>query len=219
MVTDRDQEIDLVSQSSYLKFLPAIYSESDFLGRFLMVFERTLSPIEDILNNLTYYFDPSMAPRELLSWLATWVNLAVDDTWPLERRRQLISSAVELYQWRGTHRGLRDYLEVYTGVVPNIVEDYGGISLDGSTRLGWNSILGGGGQYTFEVTLELESIGPGDEEQVRSIIDSQKPAHAAIQRVNKLVALAHHRGVSYRTRLCLVVGRSENSSSARFQRR
>ena len=96
----------LATMSTYLKFLPAIYSESDFLGRFLMIFESIMGPLEGMSDNLKYYFDPGTTPSELLPWLASWIDLVLDESWPLERRRRLVKSAVELYQWRGTRHGL-----------------------------------------------------------------------------------------------------------------
>ena len=166
-------------RSSYLAYLPAIYSQSDFMGRFLMIFESVLSPIEEVLDNISCYFDPSIAPAELLPWLASWLHLVLDDNWPLESRRALIKSAVELYQWRGTKRGLREYLKVYSGVEPEITEEFGGLTLDGTARLGWNTRLGGNGeQFTFNVRMEVEDPTSQDVGQLKSIIEMEKPAHA-----------------------------------------
>jgi phage tail-like protein len=175
MVTVREKPA-LGSQSSYLKYLPAIYSQSDFMGRFLMIFEDILGPIEGVLDNISYYFDPGATPEELLSWLASWVNLALDETWSLERRRNLVKSAVELFQWRGTLRGLRQYLQIYAGVEPEIIEDFGGMPLDERSRLGWNTVLGEERPYTFTVVLKLAD-GTVDLNKVRAIIEAEKPAH------------------------------------------
>ena len=169
----------LATRSTYLKFLPAIYSESDFLGRFLMIFESIMGPLEGVVDNLKYYFDPGTTASELLPWLASWVDLVLDESWPLERRRGLVKSAVELYQWRGTRHGLSEYLRVYTGTEPRITEDFGGIPLTGETRLGWDTVLGGGNQYTFTVTLELDDPDSVSESQVRAIIEAEKPAHTS----------------------------------------
>ena len=172
--------VGVEQRSSYLAYLPAIYSEGDFMGRFLMIFESVMAPLEEVLDNISYYLDPAIAPPELLTWLASWLNLVLDETWPLESRRALIKSAVELYQWRGTKRGLRDYLKVYSGVEPEITEEFGGLTLDGSARLGWNTILGGsGGQFTFNVRLELDDPASVNLRQLKSIIESEKPAHTA----------------------------------------
>lgn len=180
MVVAHREEIDLTSRSSYLKYLPAIYSDNDFMGRFLMIFEHVLGPVESILDNLSYYFDPGTIPQELLPWLASWVNLVLDDTWPLERRRALVKSAVELYQLRGTRRGVKEYILAYTGVEPNIEEDFAGLILGESAQLGRNTVLGGGGgQYTFTVTLELEDPDSVELGQLRTIIEEEKPAHTS----------------------------------------
>ncbi len=151
------------------------------MGRFLMIFESILGPIEGVLDNISHYFDAGTAPRELLPWLASWVNLALDETWPLERRRELVGSAVELFRDRGTRRGLREYLRVYSGVEPRITEDYGGISLAGQARLGLNTVLGAGRPHTFNVTLEFpDTIGADsvNVEQLKAIIEAEKPAHS-----------------------------------------
>ena len=58
----------LSQRSSYLKYLPALYADSDFMGRFLMIFESIQGPIEDVINNIAYYFDPDTTPDELLPW-------------------------------------------------------------------------------------------------------------------------------------------------------
>ena len=177
MVTDLRDEQVASSQSSYLKYLPALYSESDFMGRFLLIFESILGPLENMIDNMAYYFDPSLCPEELLPWLASWMGLEIDETWPVERRRELVKSADLLFRWRGTRRGLREFLRLYTGVEPTITEDFGGIALDGAYELGHNTVLGGGNKHVFTVTFEVddpESINTG---RVRQIIETEKPAH------------------------------------------
>ena len=81
---------DYTQVSSYLQYLPAPYQGDLFLGRFLMIFESILSPLEGILDTLPYYFDPQTTPEELIPWLASWVSLELDESWTIERRRELI---------------------------------------------------------------------------------------------------------------------------------
>lgn len=179
MVIALEKPTALSQRSSYLKYLPGIYSESDFMGRFLMIFESVLGPIEEMVDNIAYYFDPRTTPEELLPWLASWVDLALDEGWPIERRRDLVRSAVSLFRWRGTRRGLATYLQIYTGVEPQITESYGGIPLRGQARLGWNTVLGSGMHHVFTVKLEVEDPAKLNVGHLKAIIEAEKPAHAA----------------------------------------
>jgi phage tail-like protein len=179
MVGVRRETTSLSQRSSYLKYLPAIYADSDFMGRFLMIFESVLGPIEDMINNIAYYFDPDTTPEELLPWLASWVDMVMDESWPLERRRALVGSAVQLYQWRGTRRGMREYLRVYAGIEPEITEEFGGFPLSSSARLGLNTALGTGTHNVFTVTLEVDEPESLNIHHLKAIIESEKPAHAA----------------------------------------
>lgn len=173
------RETVLRQRSTYLKYLPALYSDSDFMGRFLMIFESTLNPIEDMINNLSYYFDPETTPEELLPWLSSWVNMALDDSWPLERRRDLVKSAVQLFQWRGTRRGMREYLRVYAGVEPEIIEDFGGFPLNEYSQMGLNTVLGSNTPNVFTIRLAVDDPSSLNREHLKRIIEAEKPAHTA----------------------------------------
>ena len=166
-------------QSGYLKYLPAFYSGDEFMGRFLMIFENILTPIERMVDHIELYLDPRMMPEDFLPWIASWLDLVLDENWPVDKRRRLVNSAVELYRWRGTRRGLSEYLSVYTGVEPVITEYLGGIRLDGQARLGNNTILGEARDHCFSVTLELADMAAIDVERVKAIIEAEKPAHTA----------------------------------------
>jgi len=171
-------ERDVKMQSSYLKYLPALYRGDDFMGRFLLIFESILEPIERTVNNAHLYFDPSIAPADFVPWLASWTGLTFDPMWTEEKRRELLKSAIELYRWRGTKRGLTEHLRIYLGITPEITEYIEGMKLDSETKLGINTKIGssGGGNH-FTVTLKLDSDSETDISKVRAIIDSHKPAH------------------------------------------
>ena len=100
----------------YLDFLPTVYREIDFIGRFLSIFEQTFDPYVQTLDALWAYLDPLTAPESLLPFLAHWVDWRLEPTLHLERQRQLIRNALELYRWHGTRYGLRFYLHLYTGL-------------------------------------------------------------------------------------------------------
>lgn len=174
----QDNQSSVKLQSSYLEYLPALYRDDEFMGQFLLIFESILKPIENTIDNLSLYFNPLMIPEPLLPWLASWVDLALDPTWPVERRRELVRSAAELYRWRGTKRGLTEYLRIYTGSVPEISEYIPGMSLDHETKLGINTQLGSSGEgHHFTVTLELDGGSEININTVKAIIEAQKPAH------------------------------------------
>ena len=144
------------------------------------IFESILKPIENTVDNLERYLDPLLIPESLLPWLASWLGLALDSTWPIERRRQLVKSAAELYRWRGTKHGLSEYLKIYTGSVPEISEYIPGMSLDQDTKLGVNTQLGSPGTgHHFTVKLELDGSQQVNTDTVNAIVNAQKPAHAA----------------------------------------
>jgi phage tail-like protein len=166
--------------SSYLQYLPAIYQDDELMGQFLLIFESIMNPLANSVGNLELYFDPRTAPESLLPWLASWLGLALDESWPLERRRELVRSAADLHRWRGTRRGLSEYIEIYAGAVPEISEYIEGMRLDEGTRLGSDTRLGSSGTgHHFTVTLNVDDDSSVDAEKIRAIVESQKPAHTA----------------------------------------
>ena len=85
----------------------------------------------------------------------------------------------ELYRWRGTKRGLCEYLRIYTGVAPEITEPVTRpkARLDSGTKLGSKAHLGGRESSTFGVTIAAPDSADVDIDIVRAIIEAQKPAH------------------------------------------
>ena len=167
-----------VLQSRYLEHLPALYRDDELMGRFLLIFESIMKPLENTVDNLNLYFDPLLTPEPLLRWLSSWLNLAIDTTWPIERHRELVKHCVELYRWRGTKRGLAEYLRIYTGTVPEISEHVLGMRLSREAKLGIDTKLGSSGTgHHFTVTLDLKEDEAISTDTVRAIIEAQKPAH------------------------------------------
>ena len=128
-------------QSRYLEYLPAIYQdrEEPFLGQFLVPFEEVLTGFDALLSDLDRYFAPVLTDSEFLLWLADWVALVLDEEWDESKRRRLIAEAVKLYRERGTVGGLQRYLEIYTGLIPEIRE----CRWPGGMQIGVASMIGG----------------------------------------------------------------------------
>jgi phage tail-like protein len=108
--------------SSYLDFLPVIFADGDFLGRFLLIFQSIWEPLEYRQDHMDMYFDPLTAPEPFLRWLAEWLGVAVTGVSEEGRLRMLLGEAVELYRWRGTRYGLTRMIEVCTGLTPIVAE-------------------------------------------------------------------------------------------------
>lgn len=154
-----DQAFGLPSDvSRYLQHLPPIYQADPFLGRFLVAFEGVLAPIEQIVDNLDIYLIPQSTPAFFLDQLAGWLGLTLDEKWPLAKRRAVVAEAAELYRRRGTRWGLARYLEIYTGITPEISEP--------DDR-----------PYHFHVLLRVPPGQSVDRGTVERIIQANKPAH------------------------------------------
>ena len=121
------------SVSSYQQYLPAVLQEDDFIGQFLLAFEKILSGrsetsskeqiitndthnppgLEEIIENIHLYFNPQQTPEEFLPWLADWVALSLRNDWKVEVKREFIQQIVGLYRLRGTKAGLIKILSIY----------------------------------------------------------------------------------------------------------
>jgi len=126
------------TKSHYLEYLPSVYHQDPFLGQFLLPFEQVFAGFGDLLSAIDRFFAPVLADSDFLPWLATWVALTLDEDWDEAKRRRLISEAVGLYRWRGTVRGLKDYLKIYTGLEPDIRECLwpGGMQIGVASQIG-----------------------------------------------------------------------------------
>jgi len=154
--------------------MPSVYQEDDFAQRFVSAFDDVLAPIFCALDNWDAYLDPTVAPEDFLEWLSSWVGVELDETWPIERRRMLVMKAVELYRWRGTVKGLRDTVAIYTNSEPEIVESGGMVS---STSPGTKFP----GTAAAEVTVKVKVKDPAsvDTARLERLVQAAKPAHVA----------------------------------------
>lgn len=110
-------------RSTWLQYLPAIYGEDEFLGRYLLIFESILSPIVWMIDNFDLFLTPEIAPQEWLAWMASWFDILLLPDLPMERQREIVRQIGWLFLRRGTRAGLQRLLELYFGVTPEIVED------------------------------------------------------------------------------------------------
>ncbi|HMQ56180.1 MAG TPA: phage tail protein [Anaerolineae bacterium] len=177
------------TQGKFMRYLPALYEQDDFMRRFLMIFESVWAPIRAQSGTIHHYFDPGLTPAYFLPWLATWLGVESSDKWDSVQLRQLLRHAVQLHRSRGTRPGLQQYLELYTGQQAEIVESFENFLLGEESALGPGLSLGDENEpHHFTVTLKLPPLAAESQEQQRqheavrrrtleAIIDQQKPAH------------------------------------------
>lgn len=141
-----------------IQYLPDIY-HTDFMARFLGIFEATSTPIEWTIDNFDLFLSPASAPPGFLPWLANWFNIPLDASWTEEKRRILLAEAHEIYARLGTRWSLCRILEIYTGVTPEIDDTAKDLE-----------------PHSFRVRLPIK---PGQVNQtlVERLINSHKPAY------------------------------------------
>ena len=162
----------LQSAHPIASMLPGVYQDDDLMLRFTGALDTVLAPIFLVLDNMESHFDPMLAPDDFVMWLADWVGLLVDETWPVDFARTAISRTVELYAWRGTVRGVREVLALYTGVEPEITESGGAAWSVDDAPVPPGSPVG-----MLTVRVPLGDVGTADLRRLDLIVASLKPAH------------------------------------------
>jgi phage tail-like protein len=179
----------LVADNSILQYLPSIYQRSDLTGRnfikdFLWMYQHIFNQTEEKLDNIHTYFDPLECPSDFLSWLASWVAMVLEEDWPEVQKRNIIKRAVELYQLRGTVRGLKIYLKIFTGVEPIIHENtwpYEGVVEGIYSTVGEDTVLMHYVEkehcFVVELPMAVKETDVDTIRKIHRIIDNEKPAH------------------------------------------
>ncbi len=166
-----------IPPSSYLRYLPAIYSQDDFWGRFLHIFEEIWEPIEQRIEGIENYIDPKLTPESFLPWLASWMGIELSPQKPLSEQRKLIRDLIDLTSWRGTRRGLREHIKLATGFEVQISESGSGMVLGEDCQLGVNTILSSSsGRNHVLLTIFVDDPQTLDRGLVEGIIRFHCPA-------------------------------------------
>ena len=138
--------------------LPGIY-HTDFMSRFLALFEATELPIAWTIEHFNLFLSPGTSPYAFLPWLANWFEIVFDATWSEDQRRTLLKEAGTIYGRRGTRWALSRVLEIYLGQAPEIKE--------------FQDLRD---PYTFTIKLPVR-LGQVSRELLVQMIDASKPAH------------------------------------------
>jgi len=198
--------IDPQTTSSYLKDLPAIFSEDPFLGHFLLAFEQVLTGLpdvpghepvpalglEEIIARMSTLFDPKASwdailpeeerQTEFLQWLAGWVALGLRADWTDAQKREFLAKVVSLYRKRGTEKNLVELLRIYTIFSPIISgTEENEFQIGVHSTIGVDTFINGTAPHFFRVSVTMPDPDPAtlrrQEEIATALIDLQKPAH------------------------------------------
>jgi phage tail-like protein len=180
-----------VARRSYLRNLPSIYQRSDATGRnfvrdLLWILQHLFSSVEERLEVIHQYFDALETPEEFLPWLASWTALLLEDDWPLEKKRRIARKAVELYRVRGTVRGLKLFLSLFTDTEPNIRENewpFKGLRIGVSGHVGVDSVIAPPADlsrcFVLEMPVKFKDLSTEMLVRIHRIIQLEKPMHTA----------------------------------------
>lgn len=178
-----------VSRESYIKWLPAIYQRSDTTGRnvvrdVLWLVQHMFGSIDSILDSIHTYFDSYETPSAFLPWLASWSAMLLEPDWPENKKRRLIKKAMELYRLRGTVRGLKLFISLFTGMEPELVENewpFKGFCIGVSSTVGIDTVIlpPVDKSHSFVVVMPHEFKDTSPEEIIRlhEIVDRERPSH------------------------------------------
>ncbi|MCB0089577.1 MAG: hypothetical protein KDE54_16840 [Caldilineaceae bacterium] len=184
--------------SSYLNYLPAIFRQDVFAGRFLLAMEAILTGIdaeragalgvesahglEEQIAQVHTLFDPQATQSDFLPWLASWVAITLRADWDETTQRAFIQKIVPLYKLRGTKAGLEAMLTIYTREPVVIYDDFTEPA------------------HYFQVKMTLSDRDKESlrrkQQIARAIIDQEKPAHTfyALQIAVPTMRLPAHLG-------------------------
>jgi phage tail-like protein len=164
----------LASPQPLIETLPGLYQEDDLAKELTRAFDDVLAPVMSTIDNIDSYLDPALTPEDFLDWLAGWVGLLPDETWPIERRRALVAVAAHLYRNRGTAAGLAMHLRLLTAGEVEVVDSGGSV---------WSTTSGtpapGDGSYSVTVRMKPPKKGGADRASIDALVAAAKPAHVA----------------------------------------
>ena len=180
-----------VSRESYIKWLPAIYQRSDATGRnvvrdLLWIIQHLFGSIEQVLDQVHLFFDSYETPESFLPWLASWSAMLLEPDWPVNKKRRLIKKAMELYRLRGTVRGLKLFISLFTGFEPHLAENewpFQGFRIGTTSTVGIDTVIlpPVDKAHAFVVVMPHQFREVTTEAIIRlhEIIEMEKPAHSA----------------------------------------
>lgn len=151
--------------------LPAVMQRDQVIAGFVRAFEEIGDSLREQVGDVEYELDVNLASPEMLSYLASWLGVAIDSSMaasedPAVRdvQRRLIRAVGQALVWRGTRRGLETLLEALTDSRVDVI-DSGGVYGPGEANPP-------GGDT---VTIELDHTGLLTRQQITAFLAEELP--------------------------------------------
>ena len=167
---------------SWMERLPEIYHQADresFLERYLGIFQVPYEDMEERIARVPELMDVDRADDEYLRWMAQWLDIEEQYRWSDEQLRRLVKKGFALYRKRGTREGILEFVELFTGEQPIIVEwgQYRNVKHDEK--------LYPDDPYTLMVFVRMETLRSEKERQTLvRIIEDVMPVHMSLELVS-----------------------------------
>lgn len=206
--SDRIDKVEIFYEKfSWLNYLPQIYSEqSDFLERYLAVFQTVHENLEAIIDKMAEVYMPERTTVDFLEVLNRWLPVDGFEYWNEQQRRHLLSNYQHYNRMRGTRKGIEAYVELFTGEVPYIVEymAYEGLQDSNYHRQLYDRIYT---NHPFGFTLLLQAEAVKDRKQLlalKTILNQIVPAQVSfkIARLNPYMVLDDYVYLGVNTYIC-----------------
>ena len=169
-------------KQTWIKYLPEVYDrepENDtFLERYLSIFQTLYDHLSREIDEIPRRLDTEATDIQTLKWMAQWLGIQNVQLWTPEQLRYLVNHGIDLYSRRGTKEGIRDFIELYTGEPPLLIEQY---EIERYADNEWLypllKDLYGDDPYVFTVLVRESCLPAGRNVlDLRKIIDEVKPA-------------------------------------------
>jgi phage tail-like protein len=152
--------------------LPSVYGEDEMALRFTAGLDDLFAPLLTVLDCLSAYFDPDLAPPDFVSWLGGWVGAEVTGDEPEGILRRMVAGAAAAHRLRGTARGVSEVIRLAFGIQPEVIES-GGATWSPRPRGDFP------GDPVPGLTVRLRVPRPGfvDQDRVERLVAAVRPAH------------------------------------------
>jgi phage tail-like protein len=160
--------------------LPGIYQDGMFIREFTGGLDEVLAPVVATLDCLHAYVDPTVAPADFVTWLGGWVGVALDEDWPLDRRRRFVAAAADLYARRGTSNALADEVAIYSGGRAT-VGDPGGVFTSRAPTTANSRVARRQTDRTVRVIVDVPTGASINWAGLQELIRDAVPAHLPVE--------------------------------------